>query len=69
MEQDHEKAIVWYRAAAEQGVVAAQYGLGWLYFHSSPPNYELAEQWWQEAVKQGDQNAQRGLDELAKRRA
>lgn len=68
VEQDHDKAIIWYRAAAEQGVVAAQYGLGWLYFHSSPPNFELAEQWWKEAVQQGDQNAQRGLDELAKRR-
>ena len=56
----------WLRVAAEQGVVDAQYLLGWLYHHGRhvPQDHEQAARWYRMAAEQGDADAQLALDAM-----
>ena len=46
--QDYELALSWYKKAAEQGLLNAQYNLGVMYFNGHgyvTQDYELALSW------------------------
>ncbi|WP_264783958.1 tetratricopeptide repeat protein, partial [Escherichia fergusonii] len=63
---DTRKAILWYKEAAEQGHVHAQYTLGLIYRNGtgiSTNNYE-ARKWLKLAAEQHYKNAERLLAEL-----
>jgi len=51
--QNPAQAIYWYRKAAEEGHVRAQFQLGWAYLHGQevPKDYAEAVNWWRKAVK------------------
>jgi len=55
--------VAWLRSAADQGVVDAQYLLGWLYNHGRYVTKDLAiaEMWYRMAAEQGDADAQVAL--------
>ncbi len=46
----------WYRRAAEQDHVDAQYNLGFMYANGEgvPPDYAEAAKWYRRAAEQGD---------------
>jgi TPR repeat protein len=52
--------VAWLRSAAGQGVVDAQYLLGWLYSNGRhvPKDFAMAEMWYRTAAEQGDTDAQ-----------
>ena len=53
----------WYRLAAEQGGVSAQYNLGVMYDNGDgvPQDYKEAVKWYRLAAEQGDAKAQNNL--------
>lgn len=53
-------AAVWYRKAAEQGNVNAQFALGMYYSEQThlPEHYQAAAFWFEKAAAQGDADAQ-----------
>jgi TPR repeat protein len=55
--------VKWYRLAAEQGNVAAQYNLGLMYAKGQgvPQNQKTAVKWYTLAAKQGNAGAQFNL--------
>ena len=57
------EAVRWYRAAAEQGDVSAQYNLGVMYDNgeSVPEDDAEAVRWFRAAAEQGDASAQYNL--------
>jgi hypothetical protein len=59
----HKTAVKWYRLAAEQGNVAAQYNLDLMYAKGQGvPQYDkTAVKWWTLAAKQGNADAQSAL--------
>ena len=61
--QDAAEALKWYRKAAEQGNVRAQYHLGYCYFKGQgvAQDYVEAFRWYREAAEQGDADAQSDL--------
>jgi TPR repeat protein len=63
--QDFRYAVYWYKKAAEQGHVNAQYSLGSLYRYSYdkevPRDYKQAVYWLTKAAEQGHADAQYGL--------
>ena len=61
--QSDEKAVEWYRRAAEQGHAIAQYDLSWMYQHGRgvSQNSSEAAQWCRRAAKQGYADAQNTL--------
>jgi TPR repeat protein len=65
---DYVEAVKWYRLAAEQGNVHAQYNLGWMYSTGEgiPKNEAEAAKWYRLAAEQGLADAQNtlGLDYL-----
>jgi TPR repeat protein len=60
---DYAEAVRWYRLAAEQGDVNAQYNLGAMYGNGDgvPEDYAEAVRWYRLAAEQGDVNAQYNL--------
>lgn len=60
IEQSYEKAVYWYRKAAEQGNMVAQHNLGNCYYKGEgvTQNYNEAIQWYRKAAEQGDSYAQ-----------
>ena len=64
--QDNEKAIAWYRKAAEQGHAIAQCNVGWMYENGRgvPRDYEKAIAWYRKAAEQGNERAQENLRNL-----
>lgn len=61
--EDHAKAIMWYRKAANQGLVAAQLALATTYeggYHV-PKDYAEAAKWYRMAADRGDVQGQRSL--------
>ena len=66
MERDDTEAVRWYRRAAEQGDVLAQYNLGWMYENGRGVGRDRVEavRWYRLAAEQGDADAQRALDRL-----
>jgi len=61
--QDSVQAAFWYRKAAENNVVQAQYSLGYNYFlgRGIPQNYAESSKWWHKASTQGYVPAEIGL--------
>lgn len=57
---DHAAAAEAFRAAADQGDVAAAYQLGAMYYEGQgvPQDYAAAAQWYQRAIDGGDADAQ-----------
>jgi TPR repeat protein len=60
------QAAFWYRKAAEQGDVDAQYNLGSLYYDGRgvPHDYAQAVLWFRKAAERGDSDAQDELGDL-----
>ena len=60
---DDKQAVAWYRKAAEQGNVDAQYNLGVKYEYGKgvAQDYKQAVAWYRKAAEQGDVDAQRIL--------
>jgi len=58
-EGDFEQATVWYRRAAQQGIVQAQFNLGVLLQNGAGTDQDFVEavKWYEEAAKQGYLNA------------
>jgi hypothetical protein len=63
VQQDHAKAVLWYRKAAEKGLAGAQYNLGLIYDHGDGITQDNAEAiyWYRKASKQGHADAQNNL--------
>ena len=63
VEQSYEKAVEWYRKAADQGLAAAQYDLGYMYYsgHGVEQSNETAVEWYRKAADQGLAAAQNNL--------
>jgi TPR repeat protein len=61
--QDDETAVKWYKLAAEQGLVEAQYNLGGMYDYGRgvPQDDETAVKWYRLAAEQGNVFAQYNL--------
>ena len=60
---DQEKAVAWYRRAADQGLAKAQAGLGRCYAKGEgvAKDYSQAVAWFRKAAEQGDAKGQNGL--------
>ena len=65
VKQDHEQAMKWYRAAAEQGHAEAQCCLGECYYSGQgvAQDYEQAMKWYRAAAEQGHAGGQCCLGE------
>ena len=65
-EKDGEKAVFWYREAAEQGYAEAQFKLGQMYYVGSgvEEDDEKAVFWYREAAEQGYAEAQYELGQM-----
>lgn len=65
-EEDNEKALKWFRAAAEQNFAAAQLMLGIIYEEGEIVQQDLqqAEEWYSKAAAQGDEEAKQALEAL-----
>ena len=66
MEQNDQKAVEWYRKAAEQGDASAQNNLGWMYQKGRgvEQNLSKAREWCQKAAAQGYERAKTNLKYL-----
>jgi TPR repeat protein len=66
VEQNYEEAVKWYRLAAEQGNVDAQYNLGCSYEDGEgvEQNHEEAIKWYRLAAEQGEEDAKEALARL-----
>ena len=62
-QKDYSEAVKWYRKAAEQGYMDAQYNLGVCYEKGQgvPQDYFEAVKWYRKAAEQGDMDAQYNL--------
>ena len=58
--RDYQEAMSWYRKAAEQGHVSAQFSLGFRYATGwgVPRDYREAMSWYRKAAEQGHVSAQ-----------
>jgi TPR repeat protein len=67
--QDYKQAMNWYKKAAEQGSMLAQYDLGLMYGkgQGTPQNYKYAYVWSCLAAAQGDESAKNNRDIFAKK--
>ena len=61
-----KRAMLWYRLAAEQGNVSAQYILGKIFFHGEivVQDYVEAMKWYRLAAEQGDIDAQMNMGNM-----
>jgi TPR repeat protein len=61
--EDHAEAIMWYRKAADQGLVAAEMALASIYDHGYhvPQDYTEAAKCYRLAAERGDLDAQRNI--------
>ena len=66
VEQNYEEAAKWWRLAAEQGNVKAQYNLGCSYEDGKgvEQNHEEAIKWYRLAAEQGEEDAKEALARL-----
>ena len=65
VEQSYEKAVEYYRQAAEQGNATAQCNLGMMYYHGRgvEKSMEMAEKYVRMAAEQGNTAAMAVLDQ------
>ena len=63
METSYEKAVEYYRKAAEMGYDVAQCDLGYMYEHGMgvEQSYEKAAEWYEKSAEQGYPRAQNNL--------
>jgi len=63
LKKDHEKAVKWYRKAAEQGESDAQYSLGNCYYNGEgvKKDMEKAKKWHLKAARQGHKESKKSL--------
>ena len=68
VEQDFKEAVKWLRKAADQGLAGAQSNLGYIYANGKgvEQNFATGYAWWNIAATNGDQNAKKGLPQVAK---
>jgi TPR repeat protein len=60
--------VAWYRKAADQGVIDAQFNLGIMYVYGSGvQDYVQAHMWWNLAAVSGDEDAIKNRDKVAKK--
>ena len=66
MSVDASEAVKWYRQAADQGDVLAQFNLGVFYETGKgvPVDQEHAAKWYRKAAEQGHTDAQEALKRL-----
>ena len=66
--EDHKEAVKWYRLAAEQGELSAQYNLGVMYANGEGVIQDnvYAHMWWNIAAASGHENARGNKDILVK---
>ena len=71
VEKDDVQAAIWFRRAAEQGHVKAQYLIGYCYENGSgvPKDDNKAAQWYVRAADQGDAEAQEAMADYWFRKA
>ncbi len=68
--QDDKQAVAWYRKAADQGVIDAQFNLGIMYVYGNGEgvqDYVQAHMWWNLAAVSGDEDAIKNRDIVAKK--
>ncbi|MDR0355461.1 MAG: sel1 repeat family protein, partial [Deltaproteobacteria bacterium] len=65
-EVDREKAVYWYKKAAEQGDARAQHNLGLSYYNGEgvAEDRDLAKRWLTEAADRGEEKAVEALKDL-----
>jgi uncharacterized protein len=58
--QDSAKAMKWYKKAAAQGNIRAEYDMGWMYSLGSgmPKDFVQAVEWYKKGANQGDPRSQ-----------
>ncbi len=63
VDEDYQKAVVWYRKAAEQGNVLGQCNLGFMYAngYGVAKDYQQAVAWYRKAAEQGNADGQNNL--------
>lgn len=61
--QDYQQAAQWYRKAAEQGSIAGQCNLGFMYAngYGVTKDYQQAAEWYRKAAEQGSADGQNNL--------
>jgi len=61
--QDDKEAVAWYRKAAEQGDIIAQWLIGYMYANGRGvvQDYKVAITWFRKAAEQGNAGAQLSL--------
>ena len=64
-EKKPDEAERWWKLAAEQGVVEAQYNLG-LFYEGKLKNLNQAKYWYEKAMEQGYKDAKERLENLEK---
>jgi len=66
--QDYKEAAKWYRKSAEQGLAAAQFALGAMYANGDGVIRDnvYAHMWWSIAASNGDKDAKKNRDNIAK---
>ncbi|MBR5893847.1 MAG: sel1 repeat family protein, partial [Bacteroidaceae bacterium] len=67
VEKDPTEAVKWYRKAAEQGQVNAQYNLGLCYEIGVAKDLAEAVKWYRKAAEQGHADAKAALQRLNKK--
>ena len=67
--QDYKEAVRLYRLSAEQGFAIAQFNLGVMYYNGQgvPQDYVLAHMWWSISSANGNKNAIKNRNIIAKR--
>ena len=67
--QSYTEAVKWYRKAADQGNMYAQYNLGLCYEYGTGVTQSRTEavKWYQKAARQGQSEAQNRLRELGEK--
>ena len=71
MTKNDASAADWFRKAAEQGHVLAQYKLGAMYDQGEgvPKDQAKAVEWWNKAAAQGNDAARESLENLSSKPA
>jgi TPR repeat protein len=67
--QEFAAAATWYRKAAEQGLVQAEFNMGVMYTNGQgvPQDYVMAHMWFNLAAAAGDKDALNDRDAIARR--
>lgn len=69
IQQNHVKAIEWYRRAADQGDIIARYNLGWSYANGKGVQQDnaKAKEWYSKACDLGNKDSCKSLQKLSEK--